>query len=107
MNYYMTQRPPSLGTHPKAGLVCAVEYDEKLFIPKIGMKAWACLTYNRELTDKEVCDYELVPETRKLELTTAEIMTIMDILEITAHEFPDSIEIISEVHQKLDEARGF
>ena len=105
MNYYMTQRPPSPGTHPKAGLVCTLEYDGKQFVPKIGMEAWACLTYNRKLTDMEVDDYELVPETYKLELNHSEIVMIMEILEKTAHDFPDSIEIIATAHQKLYEAR--
>lgn len=103
MNYYMTQRPPSLGTHPKAGLVCTLEYDGKQFIPKIGMKAWACLTYNRELTDKEVREYELVPEFYRVELTRAELDSILHCLCYVCDEIsnPEEIDVLCGLNDKL------
>lgn len=103
MNYYMTQRPPSLGTHPKAGLICTLEYDGKQFIPKIGMKAWACLTYNRELTSKEINDYELVPDSYKVVLTRAEVDSILRCLCLSCNDIEDQEEIdaICGLNEKL------
>lgn len=64
--YYMTQRPFSIGAQPKQGLVDAESYDEKTFVDEIGCKAWSRIVYDRELTEQEISQYELVPAEPKL-----------------------------------------
>lgn len=58
--YYMTQRPPSLGCQPMEGLREMKAYWERTRITDRIM-AWGKLIYNRQLTDKEIEDYELTP----------------------------------------------
>ena len=59
--YYSTQRPIAPGTHPKEGVIQLHNYDKRSPVhTPTGIKdAWGYLIYNRELTLKEVCDYEL------------------------------------------------
>lgn len=64
--YYMTQRPFSPGAQPKQGLVDAESYDEKTFVDEIDCKAWSRIVYDRELTEQEISQYELVPAKQKL-----------------------------------------
>jgi len=59
--YYSTLRPVGPGTFPKDGMVGFDNYDRRTFIPAIGREAWATLAYDRELTRKEMEDYDLVP----------------------------------------------
>ena len=103
MNYYMTQRPPMPGAMPKAGLRCTLEYDGKQYVPKIGMKAWACLTYDRKLTAKEIRDYELVPESYIVKLTRAEIDNLLHCLCFTCDQIENESEIkcLCGVHDTL------
>ena len=80
MTYYMTQRPPMLGAMPKEGLVRWEMLDDdgrRVFCDKIGLEAYAKLEYSRELTEKEISDYELVPESRMVTLTTAELRRLI------------------------------
>ena len=61
-SYYMTQRPPQIGAMPKNGLqdILFLDEDENaVYVPEIGHHAYAILRYQRELTDKEISDYEL------------------------------------------------
>lgn len=58
--YYTTQRPPAPGAVPKRGLVDMYEYEYRLYVPAIGRKAWGSVVYDRELTQEEIEDYELV-----------------------------------------------
>jgi len=58
--YYLAERPPSLGTHPK-GTVDMKGFDNKTDVPEIGGKAWGYVEYDHPLTDKQVSDYELKP----------------------------------------------
>lgn len=58
--YYMTHWPPSFGCHPMEGLREMKAYKERTRITDRIM-AWGELTYNRQLTDKEIEDYELTP----------------------------------------------
>lgn len=54
--YYLTQRPPSIGTHPmkeRTKDIEEVEYN--------GRKAYL-LTYDTPLTEREIYDYELTPK---------------------------------------------
>lgn len=64
--YYMTQRPFSIGAQPKEGLVEVEDFDSRKHIEEIGRDAWSRIVYDRELTEQEVRQYELVPAEPKL-----------------------------------------
>lgn len=56
--YYSTLRPVSMGTQPINGFMDFINYDGRT---EAGEKmVWAELYYNRELTEKEMRDYDLV-----------------------------------------------
>lgn len=57
--YYMTQRPAMPGAMPRRGLTHIEELDPAANTPGVG-RAYAKLTYDRQLTDSEISDYELV-----------------------------------------------
>lgn len=61
--YYMTQRPPMPGAQPK-GMVRFEEYDQRSEMPD-GTMAWATIWYDRELTEKEISEYDLKKGDRK------------------------------------------
>ena len=50
--YYSIMRPVSIGTHPKIGMVDFINYDT-------GRMVWIEIYYNRELTQKEMEDFEM------------------------------------------------
>lgn len=56
--YYSTERPVSIGTQPTFGFMDFINCDERTEID--GRMVWAELYYNRELTSKEMRDYELI-----------------------------------------------
>ena len=56
--YYSTLRPVSIGSQPINGLMDFVDYDDRTEVD--GKMVWAELYYNRELTEKEMRDYDLV-----------------------------------------------
>lgn len=56
--YYLTQRPASLGTHPK-GTTDLVNFDDKQQVDDIGREAWGYVEYDKPLTDAQISDYEL------------------------------------------------
>lgn len=60
--YYSVMRPVSIGTAPKSGMMDFINYDDRTDIQANDgvIRAWAELYYNRELTDQEMKDYELV-----------------------------------------------
>lgn len=58
--YYSTQRPIMLGGCPKRGLVEFYNYDRREMVKEIGREAWGYVFYNRELTEEEIKEYELV-----------------------------------------------
>lgn len=64
--YYMTQRPFSIGAQPKEGFVEAEDFDGEKYIEDIDRKAWSRIVYDRELTEQEIEQYELVPAEPKL-----------------------------------------
>lgn len=64
--YYMTQRPFSIGAQPKEGFVEAEDFDGKKYIEDIDRRAWSRIVYDRELTEQEIDQYELVPAEPKL-----------------------------------------
>ena len=59
--YYMTQRPAMPGAMPNKGLDSIEDLDPRETIPAIGKGAYSIVTYTRELTDREIYEYELTP----------------------------------------------
>ena len=57
--YYCRFRPPMPGGIPREGLVHTGEYDYPQTFNGVG--AWGVAEYDRELTEKEIDDYELAP----------------------------------------------
>jgi len=108
MVYYMTQRPPMLGAMPKEGLVRWVAFDDdggKVFCEKIGMDAYAKLTYSRELTEQEISDYELVPEYRTVRLTNVEMQKLIKLVYRAAYDAPsDKADELYVLWKKLRDA---
>lgn len=63
--YYCPQRPPVPGSIPRG--VIRIEYAEDGYMIDAeghSRKAWGFVEYDRELTAKEIYDYELDPEVR-------------------------------------------
>jgi len=58
IKYYSIMRPVSIGTHPKNGMMDFINYDTRTEVN--GRMVWAELYYNRELTQKEMEDFEIV-----------------------------------------------
>ena len=56
--YYLILRGRSIGTQPE-GYVGWTDYTERRAVPEIARMAWGELYYDRELTEKEVRDYDL------------------------------------------------
>lgn len=61
--YESAQRPVSIGTHPKKGVVEIWNYTRGMQamtdIDDRTILSWGYIVYNRKLTDKEMSDYEL------------------------------------------------
>jgi len=57
--YYLTQRPPSLGTIPK-GAINIKDYNGKILTEEIGFEVWGYAEYDKPLTPKQICNYELM-----------------------------------------------
>lgn len=59
--YYLVMRPMSLGTAPKLGMMDFINYDDRTEIQTDHgiIRAWAEIYYNRELSEKEMQDYEI------------------------------------------------
>lgn len=63
--YWSTQRPVAPGTFPKRNgnkVVFIHNFDKRRFWGPIGRQAWGWIEYERELSEKDWRDYELVPE---------------------------------------------
>ena len=58
IKYYMLERPVSIGTQPKNGMMDYINYDDKTAVD--GHMVWAEIYYNRELTENEMTEYEIV-----------------------------------------------
>ena len=58
-------RPVSPGTYPRQGATEIVNFDDRQMVEQIQRKAWGYIEYNRQLTDEEVAEYELVSEEEK------------------------------------------
>ena len=61
MKYYSTQRPISPGSIPGDGLANIENFGTPHFVPEISREAWGWAEYNRDLSENEISDYELVP----------------------------------------------
>lgn len=60
MRYYNTQRPVAPGTYPRKGAQEIVNFDRRTPVEVIGRAAWGYIEYDRELTQAEADEYELV-----------------------------------------------
>lgn len=62
IKYYLLLRPVSIGTAPKAGMMDFINYDNRREIRASDgvIWAWAEVYYDRELTQKEMEDFEMV-----------------------------------------------
>jgi len=60
--YYSIMRPVDVGTAPKSGMMDFINYDNRTEIQTNNgvIQAWAEIYYDRELTEKEMRDYEIV-----------------------------------------------
>lgn len=67
--YYCRFRPPMPGAIPRKGLLSTYNFDERKYIPTIEKRAYGYAIYDRQLTEKEISDYELTPAT---EMRTAD-----------------------------------
>jgi hypothetical protein len=54
--YYLTQRPPSIGTHPREAIKVE-SFDTKQEFE--GVSCWGYVEYEKALTDKQIEEYEL------------------------------------------------
>lgn len=57
--YYCRMRPPMPGAIPRNGLDYVDAFDTRQSVN--GIEAWGFADYTRELTQKEIDDYELEP----------------------------------------------
>ncbi len=58
--YYVLYRPPMPGSVPREGLYRVECFDDRTEVEP-GIRAWGFVEYIRELTEKEVSEYELKP----------------------------------------------
>lgn len=60
--YYSTMRPVAPGTCPKSGMMDFINYYDRTEIQTNNgiVRAWSELYYDRELTEREMQDYELL-----------------------------------------------
>lgn len=72
--YYLTKRPPSIGTQPK-DTTMIVAFDEKKEYD--GIPCWGYVEYDRPLTEKELSDYELTRQ-RKVALQSTEHVPFLE-----------------------------
>ena len=57
--YYLLHRPVGIGCQPK-GFVGFEDFGKRTFIPEIGCEAWSAIWYDRELTEEELRNYEMM-----------------------------------------------
>lgn len=60
--YFLPYRPPMPGAMPKEGIVEMFAQDQRQKMNGCDRPVWGWVQYDRKLTDKEVSDYELIPE---------------------------------------------
>lgn len=62
--YFLTMRPPSIGTHPKDGIKTVESFGFRKLI-KVNdetIKAWGWVGYEKPLTRKTAENYEMIGE---------------------------------------------
>lgn len=64
--YYSTQRPISLGSYPVGGDISIENYKNKTYVESIGREAWGEIHYGRSLSEKEMSDYKLIPDSSNM-----------------------------------------
>lgn len=85
-SYYMTQRPPQIGAMPKEGLLRIVYLnDEEMreWVDTLRAEAYARLEYDHELTQKEIKDYELIPDLYNLQMCRDSVLWLCEQLKNT------------------------
>lgn len=55
----MILRPVGIGSQPK-GFLNYQNYDRRTYIPAIDHKAWGEVTYDRQLSEKEMTAYDMI-----------------------------------------------
>jgi len=65
MKYYSRMRPVAPGSYPREGVTNIHNFDYREFVEEINSEAWGYIEYDRELTEKEIADYELTPANMK------------------------------------------
>ena len=60
--YFCIMRPPAPGAIP-AGAQSVMDFEQRAFIPEIQREAWGYALYDRQLTDDEIWEYDLVEPT--------------------------------------------
>jgi hypothetical protein len=68
--YYLTQRPPSIGTHPTDGLLSVNEAEYR------NRKNVYILKYDRKLTPNEIANFELTPKVTNKEFLGQKILGV-------------------------------
>ena len=63
--YFCPMRPPMLGSVPKDGLLYVGGFTERQYVRAIDCMAWGWAVYKRELTPREIYDYELIMKPRE------------------------------------------
>ena len=58
--YYCPMREPAPGAVPKNGMENVYWYGCRQFVEIAGREVWGWVEYNRELSEKEVSNYELI-----------------------------------------------
>ena len=66
--YYSTQRPPTTGAIPRGSLLYIDAYEERRYVPSIDRMAWGCAVYSRQLSPREIADFELTAEPEEANL---------------------------------------
>lgn len=59
--YYCPMRPPEPGAIPMNGLLGVYFSDDRALVKGCARPVWGWVDYTRELTPKEIDDYELIP----------------------------------------------
>ncbi len=89
--YYSTQRPIGIGSYPKpAGnkVLNIKNFDARKMVPEIFRPAWGYIEYEYPLGDDQLRRYELVkPEKLYVDLSTGEVVTRSEMLELFAEMF--------------------
>lgn len=101
--YYLTQRPPSIGTHPN-GASNIVSFDNKQEFE--GINCYGYVEYENPLTEKQINDYELIEKVKpKVEEISHKEVENVNTREIIEKEIGDIMEEIRQsplIDMKLD-----